>query len=343
MVLEGRSLTYEKALCTESDDIFAEEVPSEFVVRCGSCCDIGRRRSMEDAVLVKADLLPYIECDQEEKPESAAYAAVFDGHCGAQAALHAQKHLLRNILSGSWYSEPETAMRKAFGITDQQIKDSDDCLGSGTTALVTLVLNRVMHVANLGDCRIVLCRAGKGIELSDDHRTSCEKERIRIEKAGGFIDDGYVNGIIGVTRALGDWDSGLKDGEAGVHILSAEPEYHSYNVSDDDEFAIIACDGLWEVFSSQNAVDMARKFLRRHNDPRKCSEELVAEALRRDTTDNVSVIVVCLRNTPPPVAKCPSRQASSEYTPPHMRRALSNDALKTLVNSMSEYTPSLDE
>jgi len=330
-----------RTMTAETDDSFAEEPAAEFAVRCGACCDIGARRSMEDATLVEEDLLPLIQSDREEKPAYAACMAVFDGHCGAEAAQFAQKHLLRNVLSGSWLAETEAAMHEAFGVTDQQIRDDDACAGTGTTAIMTLLVDRVLHVANLGDCRAVLCRAGKCLELSDDHRTHCERERNRIEAAGGFIEDGYVNGIIAVTRALGDWDSGLKESDSGHHILSAQPDYSSYHLGDEDEFAVIGCDGLWEVFSSQGAVDMARKSLRRYNDPQRCSEELVSEAKKRDSTDNISVVVVCFRTGPPAPAKCPSRQASSESTP--LRRALSNEALRTLLTSMSEHSPTLEE
>ena len=46
----------------------------------------------------------------------------------------------------------------------------------------------------IGDCRAVLSRRGKAIEMSRDHRPGCTKKRIRIEASGGFIDDGYLNG-----------------------------------------------------------------------------------------------------------------------------------------------------
>ena len=60
-------------------------------------------------------------------------------------------------------------------------------------------------MANAGDGRAVLSRQGTAIEMSKDHRPCCKKERTRIESLGGFVDDGYLNGLLGVTRALVDW------------------------------------------------------------------------------------------------------------------------------------------
>ena len=61
-----------------------------------------------------------------------------------------------------------------------------------------------MYVANAGDSRCVLCRAGKAIDLSLDHKPEDEPERQRIEKAGGFVTvDGRVNGNLNLSRALG--------------------------------------------------------------------------------------------------------------------------------------------
>ena len=123
-------------------------------------------------------------------------------------------------------------------------------------------------------------------------------EKSRIEAHGGFVDDGYLNGQLAVARAIGNWHiKGLK----GVNCpLSAEPEVKKALLTEDDEFLIIGCDGLWDVFSSQLAIDFARRRLQQHNDPERCCRELVAEALRRDSGDNLTVIVVCFQPEPPP-------------------------------------------
>lgn len=137
--------------------------------------------------------------------------------------------------------------------------------------------------------------------MSKDHRPFCIKERMRIESLGGFIDDGYLNGQLGVTRALGDWHlEGMKEMSERGGPLSAEPELKLMTLTKEDEFLIIGSDGIWEVFSSQNAVDFARRRLQEHNDEKRCCKEIVQEAIKRGSTDNLTVVMVCFNSDPPP-------------------------------------------
>lgn len=160
-----------------------------------------------------------------------------------------------------------------------------------------------MIIANVGDCRAVLGKRGRAIELSKDHKPNSTSERFRIEKLGGAIYDGYLNGQLSVSRALGDWH--MKGPKGSACPLSAEPELQETILTEDDEFLIMGCDGLWDVMSSQYAVTMARKELMLHNDPERCSRELVREALKRNTCDNLTVIVVCFSPEPPPRIEVP--------------------------------------
>eukprot|EP00976_Prorocentrum_cordatum_P034926 710266-Prorocentrum_minimum.AAC.1 len=44
-----------------------------------------------------------------------------------------------------------------------------------------------VHVANLGDCRGLLCRGGKAVRLSEDHKPGRKDEKLRIQQAGGLV------------------------------------------------------------------------------------------------------------------------------------------------------------
>lgn len=96
---------------------------------------------------------------------------------------------------------------------------------------------RVLYTANVGDARIVLCRNGKALRLSYDHKGSDENEGRRIANAGGLILNNRVNGVLAVTRALGD--AYLKDLVTG-HPYTTETVIQP----DADEFIILACDGV---------------------------------------------------------------------------------------------------
>jgi protein phosphatase PTC1 len=103
---------------------------------------------------------------------------------------------------------------------------------------------RVLYTANVGDARIVLCRNGKALRLSYDHKGSDENEGKRVANAGGLILNNRVNGVLAVTRALGD--SYMKDLVTG-HPYTTETVIQA----DLDEFIILACDGVSSFHSSQ--------------------------------------------------------------------------------------------
>lgn len=142
---------------------------------------------------------------------------------------------------------------------------------------------RVLYTANVGDARIVLCRNGKALRLSYDHKGSDENEGKRVANAGGLILNNRVNGVLAVTRALGD--AYMKDLVTG-HPYTTETVIQP----DIDEFIILACDGLWDVCSDQEAVDLVRNM----QDPVTASKQLVDHALARFSTDNLSCMIVRL-------------------------------------------------
>ncbi|OVA16688.1 Protein phosphatase 2C (PP2C)-like domain [Macleaya cordata] len=271
-------------------------------IRSGSYADIGPRRFMEDEHIRIDDLSSHLgsvfRC-----PTPSAFYGVFDGHGGPDAAAYIRKNAMRFFFEDAEFPQTsetndvvlediENSFRKAFLLADLAL--ADDCTvstSSGTTALTALILGRLLLVANAGDCRAVLCRKGDAIEMSQDHRPIYASERSRVEELGGYIDDGYLNGVLSVSRALGDWDMKLPRGSSSP--LIADPEFRQAVLTEDDEFLIIGCDGIWDVMSSQDAVSIVRRGLRRHDNPEQCARDLVMEALRKNTFDNLTVIVIC--------------------------------------------------
>ncbi|KAK4169388.1 putative phosphatase 2C-like protein 1 PP2C1 [Cladorrhinum sp. PSN259] len=140
---------------------------------------------------------------------------------------------------------------------------------------------RVLYTANVGDARIILCRQGKALRLSYDHKGSDENEGKRISNAGGLILNNRVNGVLAVTRALGD--TYMKD------LVTGHPYTTETVIQPDlDEFIILACDGLWDVCSDQEAVDLVRNL----QDPNAAAKMLVDHALARFSTDNLSCMII---------------------------------------------------
>ncbi|XP_056177396.1 probable protein phosphatase 2C 27 isoform X2 [Syzygium oleosum] len=318
------------ALLKESDvGIFGSKSPdekSEFVpvFRSGSCAERGPKQYMEDEHICIDNLAEHCGT-MAGCPTSGACYGVFDGHGGTDAALFVRDNILRFIVEDLHFpASVENAIKSAFLKADYEFADASSLdISSGTTALTALIFGRTMFVANAGDCRAVLGKRGRAIELSKDHKPNCTSERLRIEKLGGVVYDGYLNGQLSVSRALGDWH--MKGPKGSACPLSAEPELQETHLTEDDEFLIMGCDGLWDVMSSQCAVTIARKELMLHNDPERCSRELVREALKRNSCDNLTVITVCFSEDPPPRIEIP---------PSRVRRSISAEGLNLLKGAL---------
>ncbi len=152
-----------------------------------------------------------------------------------------------------------------------------------------------LYAANAGDARIVLGHDGLATRLTRDHRTDDPEEVERIEKAGGFMFKGRVVGVLAVTRSLGDHCM-KKYVIAKPHVretsIDLPPPQHETTTRTTPSFVILACDGLWDVFEDQNAVDFVLGYYESHKVD--VSTLLINEALRRGTTDNVTVVVAWL-------------------------------------------------
>ena len=201
----------------------------------------------------------------------------------------------------------EEEVARCFREVDEAIRDlvqEGVAEESGTTALLALVLGSALLVAHVGDSRAVLSRGGKAVDLTCDHRPTEEAEEKRIRAHGGWIEMEAVNGILSVSRALGDWDLFGPEDKEGV--LVSRPDVSGMCIDESqDEFLLLACDGLWDVMTSQSAIQFVRAQLLRHNDPERAAAALVQAAVAHvqdggmGSTDNVTCIVVCLQTEGP--------------------------------------------
>mmetsp|Transcript_26010 Transcript_26010/g.58332 ORF Transcript_26010/g.58332 Transcript_26010/m.58332 type:complete len:661 (+) Transcript_26010:479-2461(+) len=190
---------------------------------------------------------------------------------------------------------------------------------SGSTGATVVLFGRRLFAANVGDSRVVLARKnGACLELTSDHKPSRPDEAARVRAAGGFILHKRVMGELAITRAFGDksFKMGIKAmleedadelGAGGVSddatkdltapLVSAEPEIASIVLSHEDEFLLLACDGLFDVFKSQDAISFVRQELIAHRgEPAEVARILSDQAIRvRRSRDNVSILIIVLR------------------------------------------------
>jgi len=154
----------------------------------------------------------------------------------------------------------------------------------GTTAVVAY-FNHHHHqlfIANVGDSRAVLALHGKALRVTTDHKPELEAERERIEKVGGFVKNGAITGSLAVSRALGDFSY--------KPFITCDPDvFGPFSFMEEEyQFLILACDGLWDVVSDQEAVDIVIT----SKNPEEAAVKLRDKALNLKSKDNVSVLVI---------------------------------------------------
>jgi len=210
-------------------------------------------------------------------------------------------------------------LKAAYLRTDKEFITPKTAPQSGSTGATVILMGRRLFAANVGDSRVVLCRGGgQCVELTSDHKPSRPDEAARVRAAGGFILHKRVMGELAITRAFGDksFKMGIKamleeeaeelaGGMSENHqakdltapLVSAEPEIASMVLSNNDEFLLLACDGLFDVFRSQDAIALARQELIAHRgEPAEVARILSDQAIRvRRSRDNVSILIIVLR------------------------------------------------
>jgi len=244
------------------------------------------RKSMEDSHVIQAPFMG---------DPSAGFFAVYDGHGGKEAADMASCELHRFLemeLEPGKNGSVRESFVKAYERMDDRLKL--DALYMGATAVTCLIRSedgtRRLYAANAGDARAVLCRDGKAIRLTKDHKASDEEEQKRVQESGGWVSMNRVHGVLAVSRALGD--------HAMKQSVISEPHFWEDELTDEDTFLIIACDGLWDVCSDQDCVDMVQGLA----DAQAMADTLIKAALDNGGKDNISVMVVRWPPPPPPPA-----------------------------------------
>ncbi|CAN8007083.1 unnamed protein product, partial [Ixodes pacificus] len=157
--------------------------------------------------------------------------------------------------SATWDKKLKQRLSQLDSLADNET-ETQVGYDSGCTAVVALVRGRTLVVANAGDSRCVVCRSGKAVDMSLDHKPEDATELSRICRAGGRVTrDGRVNGGLNLSRAIGDHaykrntELELRD-----QMITALPDIKTLELDPEtDEFMILACDGIWYVLNASRA------------------------------------------------------------------------------------------
>ncbi|KAG7366498.1 protein phosphatase 2C [Nitzschia inconspicua] len=245
-----------------------------------------------------------------------ALFAVYDGHghggeLVSQYALHEVQRLLEK------HEDFNTNIEKAFKDTFTRVDSSlkDECLieplYAGTTACVALLRDKQLVLSNVGDSRSVLAKrkgdSYEAIDLTQDQNPDLPQERERIEGMGGFVSPPPEPGLsarvwldekctqIGLAMARSIGDHAVKP----IGVI-AEPVVTFHEVQPEDDFVILATDGVWEFISSSEAVKIVSKNL--SNGSTKACRALIEAAAARwhdeegEYRDDITAIIIRLQH-----------------------------------------------
>lgn len=298
---------------------------------------------MEDQCQIESGPLTF-----NDSTVQGTFVGVYDGHGGPEASRFIADNIFPNLkkFASEGMEISEQVIKEAFAETEEdflnvvrkQWRTNPQLASVGSCCLAGVICNGLVYIANAGDSRAVLGRSERGgggvraVQLSVEHNANVESARKELWSM--HPDDPTilvmkhrmwrVKGVIQVTRSIGD--AYLKRAEFNREplppkfrlpehftkpILSADPSVTVTRLKPQDEFMILASDGLWEHLSNQEAVDIV------HNSPRQgIARRLLKAALkeaakkremryadlkeihpgvRRHFHDDITVIVVYLK------------------------------------------------
>lgn len=284
-------------------------------LRYGATHMQGWRNTMEDAHLTSLQI-----------DSNTACFGVFDGHGGKEVALFVSRHFAEELVKNEKYQrgDVESALKETYLLMDtllrrpegavevfrlmRDLPDSapvnprdavDVAANVGCTAVVAVVQGSTLYVANAGDSRCVLGRNGQAVDMSVDHKPDLPEENARIRAAGGCVIEGRVNGNINLSRSLGDLEyKNTPNFPAEQQAVTAFPDVTRKELTPEDHFLVLCCDGIWDILTSQSCVDFISERL--PNEPiQQIAEELCDRCLAKSTgeyegkgCDNMTVVLV---------------------------------------------------
>ncbi|CAN1784216.1 Probable protein phosphatase 2C 73 [Linum perenne] len=255
------------------------------------------------------------------------FCGVFDGH-GPWGHFVAKKvrETLPSYLLCNWekchrFDIWKRSYLKTFAAVDQELEQEHgkiDSFYSGTTALTIVRQGELLYVANVGDSRAVLATTAEddgslvAVQLTVDFKPTLPEEAERIVECKGRVfsleDEPGVERVwlpheespgLAMSRAFGDYC--IKD-----YGLISEPQVTLRHISSNDRFVILATDGVWDVISNQEAVEIVASV----RDQSKAAECLVKAATngwrkRRKgiAMDDISVVCLFMHSNSPILCK----------------------------------------
>jgi len=225
-----------------------------------------------------------------------------------------QDRVLKEVVKGMYRSVDEVLIQR-LSQTELKERHYATC-----TSVTVLLVGDALVVGHLGDSRIIMGKEQVengvtelvGEQLTMDHKPDLDDERQRIERCGGMVErlqnhnnKPFIRGGDFIMRkALGEQPMQLQYSRAfgakdlKMFGLSCVPDVKVIRMGSPQyrhvRFIILASDGLWDVLTSQQAVNAAEQAVHDELNP---AEALVRLALleqsrRKGRADNITAVVV---------------------------------------------------
>lgn len=210
---------------------------------------------------------------------------VFDGHGGdscVELALERFPEIFRKYLK-DLEMNVDYCLKKSFLMLDREIKEMK--CQDGTTLTCVYINNNNLYCANVGDSSCYLVTSNHAEKISYDHTCIDESEAKRVTAAGGRIFEERIDGIIAISRTIGDHELKGKG-------LICDPYLYKRTIEENDKYFIMASDGVWDVLQKDDIYKICKTIKK----PDLIAQKILQTSVNKGTTDNVCCIVVSLNN-----------------------------------------------
>lgn len=273
---------------------------------------------------------------------------VLDGHRGSAAAEFGGPALVKEICGSGGVRRhrlpTDGQIERGFQVVDNRLRKYFKKYTEGAKAGTTVV-GFVATQQNDGkyDAKLINCGDSRGVIVrdvrpkdkdmdwcflpvlleSEDHKPGAPSEKSRIRAAGGTITGGKtlrIDGNLAVSRGLGDFEfKADKKLSAGEQKVSSVPEVFEVAGLAQGTLVILACDGLWDVMTSEVAANFVRFHLQEFpsTDLGELAAALVYTALELGSNDNITVLLARLAGRPAAAGSGALEKVSFEHVQPY--------------------------
>lgn len=279
-----------------------------------------------------------------------SYFAIFDGHGGEDCSQFLKENFLKYLVENKNFPfDIKLSMVEAFQKVEeaffktQSYDNLEELDKSGSCALVAIIFDNKLYIANIGDSRAILSINGgtKVKQLTVDHKPDNIKEFERALKSGSkiYLDDnddpyrdpGQLEFIkdknelekmklikenstedkvfrvypsdLAVMRTVGDIKAKKKEFGAVPGTIINIPDVFIFDISSNDDFIILGCDGIFDDLRNEEIVNAAWMVFKHRGKEKnyeinelsmEACDIIIKYALEKQSTDNLSCIFIGL-------------------------------------------------